>query len=105
MGQAVGIGFGHARRLGAYQALLSAGKAEKVMVFGFDGAKDVVNSIKNRKIMATGMQFPKKMAITAAEYADEYIRGKRDFQQKVPIEVELVTRENVDQFKPYEKAE
>lgn len=94
-----------AMAMGAYQALLSAGKAEKVMVFGFDGAKDVVNSIKNRKIMATGMQFPKKMAITAAEYADEYIRGKRDFQQKVPIEVELVTRENVDQFKPYEKAE
>lgn len=94
-----------AMAMGAYQALLSAGKADKIMVFGFDGAKDVINSIKNKKIMATGMQFPKKMAITAAEYADEYIRGKRDFQQKVPIEVELVTQENVDQFKPYEKAE
>jgi ribose transport system substrate-binding protein len=94
-----------AMAMGAYQALLSSDKADEIMVFGFDGAEDVINSIRNKKIMATGMQFPKKMAITAAEYADSYIKGKRDFQQKVPIEVELVNQDNIDKYKPYEKAE
>lgn len=94
-----------AMAMGAWQAILSAGMEDKIMVFGFDGAEDVINSIRNKKIMATGMQFPKKMAVTAAEYADAYIKGKRDFQQKVPIEVELVNQENIDQYKPYEKSE
>jgi ribose transport system substrate-binding protein len=65
--------------LGAYQALLSAGKADKVKVFGFDGAEDVITSIGENKVAATGMQFPKVMAETAAQYADEYIKGRRDF--------------------------
>src|SRR4029078_8035448 len=80
-----------AMALGAYQPLLSAGKAGKVKVFGFDGAEDVITSIKDNKVSATGMQFPKVMAETAAEYADEYIKGRRDFPQKVPVAVELVT--------------
>jgi ribose transport system substrate-binding protein len=90
-----------AMAMGAYQALAAAGKAEKVMVFGFDGAKDVVDSIQQGKIVATGMQFPKKMARMAAEQADEYIKGKRDFPQKVPVAVELVTQENIDKYTAY----
>jgi ABC-type sugar transport system substrate-binding protein len=31
--------------MGAYQALVAAGKADKVKVFGFDGADDVVKLI------------------------------------------------------------
>src|ERR1041385_534917 len=49
--------------MGAYQALVSAGKADKVKVFGFDGADDVVKLIAEKKIAATGMQFPKVMEI------------------------------------------
>ncbi len=89
--------------LGAYQALLSAGKADKVKVFGFDGAEDVITSIKENKVSATGMQFPKVMAETAAEYADEYIKGRRDFPQKVPVAVELVTAENIGDYIAYGK--
>ncbi|MEZ4883986.1 MAG: D-ribose ABC transporter substrate-binding protein [Chitinophagales bacterium] len=87
--------------MGAYQALVAAGKAEKVMVFGFDGAGDVINSIQQKKILATGMQFPKLMAKTAANYADEYFKGKRDFAQKVPVTVEMVNQENVNQYVAY----
>jgi len=90
-----------AMAMGAYQALAAAGKAEKVMVFGFDGAKDVIDSIQEGKIVATGMQFPKKMARMAAEQAVEYIKGKRDFPQKVPVAVELVTQENIDKYTAY----
>ena len=90
-----------AMAMGAYQALAAAGKADQVMVFGFDGAKDVIDSIHDGKIIATGMQFPKKMARMAAEQADEYIKGRRDFPQKVPVAVELVTQENIAKYTAY----
>ena len=92
-----------AMAMGAYQALAAASKADKVMVFGFDGAKDVIDSIRDGKIVATGMQFPKRMAQMAAEQADEYIKGKRDFQQKVPVAVELVTHENIANYTAYDR--
>jgi len=93
-----------AMAMGAYQALVSAGKDKQVKVFGFDGADDVVKLIAEGKIVATGMQFPKTMAKTAAEYADEYIRnGKRDFQQKIPVKVDLVTKDNVSKYGDYGK--
>ena len=93
-----------AMAMGAYQAVLAAGKTDKIKVFGFDGAADVVDAIGEGKIEATGMQFPKMMAKTAAEYADRYIKGERDFNQKVPVAVELVTKENVENYVAYGKA-
>jgi ribose transport system substrate-binding protein len=90
-----------AMAMGAYQALLAAGKAGQVKVFGFDGADDVVKLIAEGKIAATGMQFPKVMAQTAAESADAYINGERNFPQKTPVAVELVTQENVASFGDY----
>jgi ABC-type sugar transport system substrate-binding protein len=92
-----------AMAMGAYQALVSASKADKIKVFGFDGADDVVKLIAEKKIAATGMQFPKVMAKKAAEYADEYLKGKRDFQQKVPVKVDLVTPDNVSKYGDYGK--
>lgn len=88
---------------GAYQALVAAGKANNVKVFGFDGAEDVVRAIQEKKIMATGMQFPKVMAQTAANYADEYFKGKKEFPKKMPVAVELVTQENVINYTGYGK--
>ena len=87
-----------AMAMGAYQALLTAGKDQQVKVFGFDGAEDVVNMIKEGKIVATGMQFPKLMAQTAAEYADKYLKGERDLPQKVPVSVELVHQGNANKY-------
>jgi len=92
-----------AMAMGAYQALVSAGKADHVKVFGFDGSDDVLKLIAEKKIAATGMQFPKIMAQKAAEFADEYIKGKRDFPQKIPVKVELVTPDNVGKYADYGK--
>lgn len=92
-----------AMAMGAYQALLAAGKADQVKVFGFDGADDVLKLIAAGKIEATGMQFPKIMARQAAEFADEYLKGKRDFPQKVPVAVQLVTHDNVAKYGDYGK--
>ncbi len=38
-----------AMAMGAYQALVAAGKDEQVKVFGFDGADDVVKADRRRK--------------------------------------------------------
>jgi ribose transport system substrate-binding protein len=92
-----------AMAMGAYQALVSAGLQEKVMVFGFDGAEDVVKAISEGKVAATGMQFPKVMAETAAQFADEYVKGKRDFPKKIPVAVELVTAKNIADYSAYGK--
>lgn len=89
--------------MGAYQALVSAGKANKTKVYGFDGAEDVITSIGENKVAATGMQFPKVMAETAAEFADEYIKGRRDFPKKIPVAVELVTAKNISDYIAYGK--
>jgi ribose transport system substrate-binding protein len=80
-----------AMALGAFQALQAAGKEDKVKIFGFDGASEVVEKIKEKKIVATGMQYPKVMAEYAARYADEYFRGRKNFPQRVPVEVEMIT--------------
>jgi ABC-type sugar transport system substrate-binding protein len=95
-----------AMAMGAYQALVGAGKANKVKVFGFDGADDVITAIKDGRVSATGMQFPKVMAEMAAVYADEYLKkGKREFIQKMPVAVELVTKENIGDYTAYGKKE
>jgi ribose transport system substrate-binding protein len=89
-----------AMAMGAYQAVLAAGKADKVKVFGFDGADDAIRGIAEGKIAATVMQFPVLMSRTSADLADEYIKGKRDFNTKTPVEVVLITPENVNKYLP-----
>jgi len=90
-----------AMAMGAYQALLASGKASKVKVFGFDGSDDAVRAVAEGKIAATVMQFPKTMARMAAENADKYLKGERDFPQRIPVAVELVTPANVKKFGDY----
>ena len=77
---------------------MAAGKSGQVKVFGFDGADDCVNAIREGKVEATGMQFPKTMAVTAATLADRYIRGERNLPKKLPVAVELVNKENVSHY-------
>lgn len=87
-----------AMAMGAYQAVLAAGKANQIAIFGFDGADDVVAAIKEGKIEATGMQSPAIMARTAADLADRYIKGDTEFPKKVPVAVDLVTIANVGEY-------
>jgi ribose transport system substrate-binding protein len=87
-----------AMALGAYQALLGAGRAGQVKVFGFDGSADAVQSIAQGKLAATAMQYPKIMARTVAGFADRYIKGERRFPARVPVAVDLITHHNVSRF-------
>ena len=92
-----------AMAMGAWQALKAAGKEGRVKVIGFDGADDAINAIKAGQLTATAMQFPKLIADMAAEDADEYFRGKRDFRKKFPVPVEVVDAGNVDKYIAYGK--
>ncbi len=94
-----------AMAMGAYQALVGIGKADKVKVFGFDGAKDVVDGIRNGKIEATAMQYPKLMAQKAADFADAFLKGDKNIEKKIPIGVEIVTGENISSFNNSEKSQ
>ncbi len=87
-----------AMAMGAYQAVLAAGKAERIKVFGFDGALDAIQGIADGKIAATVMQFPVEMSRISADLADRYIKGEREFTNRTPYEVVLVTPENVSEF-------
>jgi ribose transport system substrate-binding protein len=89
-----------AMAMGAYQAVLATGKADKIKIFGFDGSDDALRAIADGKLAATVMQFPVLMARTSADLADEYINGKRGFSNKTPVEVVLVTSENVSKYLP-----
>lgn len=93
-----------AMALGAYQALLGAGRAEQIKVFGFDGSDDALKSITDGGLTATAMQYPKVMALTVAEYADRYLKGERQLPAKVPVAVDLVTRHNVSKFSDHDRA-
>jgi len=90
-----------AMAMGAYQALVSARKEKQVMVFGFDGSDDVMNAIADKKILATVRQSPVQIAITAADLADQYLKGKKDLNKKTPLSVSLVTQENIGEFGTY----
>lgn len=94
-----------AMAMGAYQAVLAAGKINKIKIFGFDGAEDAVRGVAEGKIAATVMQFPVLESRTSAELAHAYINGKRDISGKTPVEVILITPENVSLFLSKDKAE
>jgi ribose transport system substrate-binding protein len=87
-----------AMALGAYQALLAAGRADQVKVFGFDGSDDAIQSVREGQLTATAMQYPKIMARTVAEFADRYLQGDRTLPRKVPVAVDLITRNNAARF-------
>ncbi|REJ67354.1 MAG: sugar ABC transporter substrate-binding protein [Planctomycetota bacterium] len=62
--------------LGAYTALEAAGKAGKVTIIGFDGELAGRQAIKEGKIYADPIQFPKKMARVTIENIIKYLDGQ-----------------------------
>jgi len=94
-----------AMALGALKAVEAAGR-DDIYIFGFDGAEDAINAIsEGSQLVATVMQFPKLMSRLAAEWADQYLRGERQFPEIVPVTVELVTEENIDKYTAYGRKE
>ena len=61
--------------LGARAALEKAGKADQVIIVGFDGQPEGKQAIKEGKIYADPIQFPQLMGIATAKSIFEHSRG------------------------------
>jgi erythritol transport system substrate-binding protein len=84
--------------LGAQAALDAAGMGD-VIVIGFDGSDDVIDSIKAGKIDATVLQPCTRGAEMAVEQADKYIKtGSTGLPEKQSVDCTLITPANADDF-------
>jgi erythritol transport system substrate-binding protein len=84
--------------LGAEAALKAAGKGN-VIVVGFDGIPDAVQSIRTGGIKATVLQPVLNLAELGVEEADQYIRtGKTDKPEKQSINCILINSDNVKRY-------
>ena len=62
--------------LGAVAALNQSDKADQIQVIGFDGQLDGKQAIKDGKIYADPIQFPKKMATGTVQNIVKYLDGE-----------------------------
>jgi erythritol transport system substrate-binding protein len=80
--------------LGAYAAV-QASKNKNIIVVGFDGSPDVVNSILKDGIKATVLQPASKISEMAVDQADQYIKtGKAGQPEKQSVDCVLVNPDN-----------
>src|SRR5690242_10630253 len=83
--------------LGAYAAV-QASKHKNIIVVGFDGSPDVVNSILKGGIKATVLQPASKISQMAVDQADSYIKnGKAGQPEKQSVDCVLVNADNAKQ--------
>jgi ribose transport system substrate-binding protein len=86
---------------------LAAKQAQRkdFFIVGVDGAPDVVPSLKDKDslIVASAAQDPYSMAGKAVEIGYDIINGKKPAQELTLIPVDLITKDNVDQYKGWTK--
>jgi ribose transport system substrate-binding protein len=86
---------------------LAAKQAQRkdFFIVGVDGAPDVVPSLKdpNSLIAASAAQDPYTMAGKAVEIGYDVMNGKKPEQALTLVPVDLITKENVDQYKGWTK--
>jgi erythritol transport system substrate-binding protein len=91
--------------MGAYAALVAAGKPD-VIVVGFDGSDDVLQSIMDGGIKATGLQPVAAISIAAVDQADYYLtHGEFQKEEKQSIDCVLITIENACMYKTFAPVE
>jgi ribose transport system substrate-binding protein len=86
---------------------LAAKQAQRkdFFIVGVDGAPDVVPSLKDKDslIVASAAQDPYAMAGKAVEIGYDCMSGKKPAQELTLIPVDLITKDNVDQYKGWTK--
>jgi ribose transport system substrate-binding protein len=86
---------------------LAAKQAQRkdFFIVGVDGAPDVVPSLKDKDslIAASAAQDPYTMAGKAVEIGNDVLNGKKPAQELTLIPVDLITKDNVDQYKGWTK--
>ena len=88
--------------LGAVEAISGAGK--DIVVVGFDATDDAIAAIREGRMDATIAQQPELIGSTAVDNALKLINGE-SIPASIPVEVTLVSPENVDTFGQKEAVE
>ena len=91
----------------AVGAQLAATQAKRTEFFivGVDGSPDIVPFLKDKDslIAATAAQDPYAMAAKGVEIGYDILQGKKPGQDPILVPVDLVTKDNVAQFKGWTK--
>src|ERR1700726_2292265 len=86
---------------------LAAKQAQRkdFFIVGVDGAPDIVPALKDKDslIAASAAQDPYAMAQKAVQIGYDIINGKKPAQELTLIPVDLITKDNVDQYKGWTK--
>ncbi len=89
--------------MGIVAALQGAGR-DDVIVVGFDGSPDALDAIRAGGMQATALQPAVEIARMAVDQADRFIRtGSTGLPEKQSVDCHLVTPDNVDQFRTFER--
>jgi ribose transport system substrate-binding protein len=83
--------------LGALEAAQAAGIAEDLVIVGFDAADDALAAIAAGEMDGTIAQLPAEMGRIALEQASAIAQGET-VDAEIPVEVTVVTADNVDEF-------
>jgi len=89
--------------LGALAAVKSSGRS-RIVISGFDGSPDAVASIRAGELRATALQPAVLISRLAVDETDDYLRtGSTHKLEQQTIPCDLVTRQNADDFRDFEK--
>lgn len=83
--------------LGAAAALDNHGLLDKVDVYGVDASPDAKQLIYEGRMKASAAQFPSRIGDEAANAIYDLLGG-REVEKYITVPVELVTKENVEQY-------
>ena len=84
--------------LGAYEAVKDAGKEDSILVVGVDAIPEALESVEAGGLACTVFQDAKGQGVGALEAAVSIVNGET-VEKEIAIPFQLVTKENVADFK------
>ena len=84
--------------MGALKAINESGKADKIVVAGFDGQKEAYELIKEGKFGATALNSPGELARLVVEAVVKYLNGERQIDKIIYTPAVLITKDNVEKY-------
>ena len=76
--------------LGAMEAVMAAGKLNKIKIIGFDAVEEARKEIQLGHLEASVAQHPEEMGRLAIEFAIKAIKGET-IPKYIPVKIELIT--------------
>lgn len=86
-----------AMAMGALKAIEEAGKADQVLIVGYDGQKEAYELIMEGRYGATALNSPRELARLVVESLVRYKNGER-LDKVVHTPAVVITKENVDRY-------